>query len=262
VGGAGREHGHRPQGRVGRRLADTLLHLFQGECLLREVLFHQGVIGLGGGLDQGDSRLLDFIGHVGRDVAGLRAGPEASLFRQDVDHPLEGMLLADRQGDRHELIAWECLAQGLKGAGEAGVLPIHLVDNSDQRQFELLGKGPGQLRAHFHTGHRIDHDRHRVRHADGILDFALKVGVAGRIKNVDFVAIVLAGHQRRADGHAALALVFLVVRNGVLLFNPTQTCCRPGVEEQRLHERCLTGVLVPDKGNITQLISGVNLHRA
>ena len=129
----------------------TIEQLFLRQAALIEEALHQRVVALGDLLDEllapvvglgfqlrGDVDRLVLARAVGRVLPGLH--------RHEVDDAGEVFLLADRQLDGDDVLA-ELLLQRVERARERGALAVHLVDDDEPRQLELLGELPDASRS-------------------------------------------------------------------------------------------------------------------
>ena len=89
---------------------------------------------------------------------------------------------------------------------DAGGGPVDLVD--DDHDLLVKGQGLAQHEARLWHGplDGVDEQEHAVAHVEHALDLAAKVGVAGRVNDVDLRLSVAHRGVLREDGDAALAL--------------------------------------------------------
>jgi len=107
--------------------------------------------------------------------------------------PLKSPSLADRAagsaagwrraGPSSSRTAWKKSAAGA----------IHLVDVGEARHGVLVGLAPDGLRLRLDAGDRVEDGDGAVQHAQAALDLDREVDVAGRVDDVDPVALPLAG---------------------------------------------------------------------
>ena len=120
---------------------------------------------------------------------------------------------------------------------------------------------PHQLCAHFHAGDRVNHHNGRICHLQRRFDLADKIGETGSIQQINLVLFVLAGHQRGADGHFAVALFVLKVGHGGAILHPPQARGGAAGVQHCLHQRGLPRPAVPDKDNIADAIGRMFFHQ-
>ena len=90
---------------------------------------------------------------------------------------------------------------------EVGARAVHLVHEADPRDLVAVGLAPDGLGLRLDAGDGVEHRDRAVEHAQRTLDLDGEVDVAGRVDDVDPVALPLAGGGRRGDRDAALALL-------------------------------------------------------
>ena len=115
----------------------------------------------------------------------------------------------------------------LDGPVEVGVLAVHLVDDEDPGQAELLEHLPDLFRSDLDAGHAVDEDGRRVHGPQAGLGVPEEIAVPGRIDDVDLVVFPFDEAHRRADRDLALDLLGLEVRHGVALVHLGQAAGRP-----------------------------------
>jgi hypothetical protein len=125
-----------------------------------------------------------------------------------------------------------------------GVGAVDLIDDDNRRQagIEGFGEHVAGLRERAFAGVHQQHDA--VDELQGALDLAAEVGVAGRVDDVDFHAVIVDAGGFGKDGDAALALELARVHDafGDLLIGPEDAAlAKHGVDEG--------GFAVVDVGN-------------
>src|SRR5205823_5740895 len=86
------------------------------------------------------------------------------------------------------------------------VFSIDLIDDNDRLEFVLQRLAQNKARLRLRPIVRIDHEQHAVHHLHDPLDFASKIGVTGRIDDVDSIAVPLKGRVLRANRNSFLTL--------------------------------------------------------
>jgi hypothetical protein len=206
------------------------------ESSLLEELLHQRVIALGHLLDQLLAPRLGIALEVRRDVDDVELSGAVGvvlvrLHGDEIDHAAEVLLFADRQLDRHDVLA-ELLLQGLQRARERRAVAIHLVHDDEARQRVLLRELPHLLRRHFHAGHAADQHRRRIGDAQSRLRFHHEDAEAGRVEKVDLRVLPLHVGHGAGDGVLALDLIRIEVRRGRPVLHPPHARDRADVEQQ------------------------------
>ena len=200
-------------------------------------------------------------GELGRDL-GLfpgvadRVGVADRLALDEIDDPLERVLGADRQLDRHGARA-EAIDDRLHRGGEVGADAVHLVDEDEARHLVLVGLAPDGLRLRLHAGDGVEQRDRAVEHAQGALDLDRKVNVAGSVDDVDAMVTPERGRRGGRDRDAALLLLGHPVHRGRALVDLTDLVGLAGEEQDALGRRRLAGVDVghdPDVPDQAELI--------
>jgi len=155
---------------------------------------------------------------------------DPALEARAVEHGEVELLVGRSQLD-------EQVEGGVEGARRVGVGAVGLVDDDD-------GPQPQAQRPHEHVtrlGHGtfvgVDQQEHRVDHAEHALDLAAEVGVAGRVDDVDQIALPLDGAVLAADRDAALALEVVAVHDALgdfLVFSEGSSLAQELVHQGRL----------------------------
>ena len=201
-----------------------------GELFAFEVFRKQIVVCLGNGLDELLACGRDGARHVRRYVAGRALVADVGFLLDEVDDARKGVLGADRQRQRCDLLAVTRLELRQRLV-VVRVLAVHTVDEDDARQPGAVGVRPRHLGADLHTGDGIDNDDADVGGADAALHFADEIGVAGRVDDVDFVVSPLAWDEREAEADFAFDFVGLEVGGGGAIVDSAQARAAAGGEE-------------------------------
>ncbi len=181
----------------------------------------------------GDLDLVDFLAHL--------VLVDDRLHRDEVDDAEEVALGADRQLDRHRVRA-EAVDHRLHALVEVGADAVHLVDVGDPRHVVLVGLAPDGLRLRLDAGDGVEQRDRAVEHAQRALDLDREVDVAGRVDDVDAVVLPLRGRRGGGDRDAALLLLLHPVHHRRALVHLADLVGAPGVVEDALGRRRLTGV--------------------
>ena len=130
---------------------------------------------------------------------------------------------------------------------------VDLVDDEDDRElaFERLAEHEASLRQRPLA--RIDEQQGPVRHGQAALDLAAKVGVAGRVDDVDLHVAHAHGGVLREDRDALLALELARVHDAVGRVGAQAELAR--LLEEGVDERRLAVVDVGDDGHVTDVVA-------
>jgi len=153
-----------------------------------------GIVGGGGEVAQ---HRLEQRSEVFR--AGLAVAPSAPFARDGVDDGEVQLGVAGTELD-HQV---EGEVDDLVGPGVRAVDLVHDDDRPEAQRQRLLQHEAGLRHRSFG---RVDEQQHAVDHLQGALDLATEVGVAGRVHDVDLVAVPCHGGVLGQDGDASLAL--------------------------------------------------------
>ena len=242
-----------------RRLADRLLEALGRDLLLLEDHLDELVVVVGDLLEQVLARGRGLVGQLRGNVDDVLLLAELvlvddRLHLDQVDDPAEVGLGADRQLDRHRVGA-EAVDHRLHAAVEVGADPVHLVDVGDPRDAVLVGLAPHGLGLRLDAGDRVEQRDRAVEHAQRALHLDGEVDVAGRVDDVDPVALPLGRGRRGGDRDPALLLLRHPVHDGRALVNLPHLVGPACVIQDALSRRRLTGVDVshdPDVANLVQ----------
>ena len=255
-GGAEQDGRERARERAGAERAAN--HLGRDGVLVLEVALHQLVVELRDRIDQGVMMLLCQLEQLGRDLADREVLAEVvvvgdRVHLDEIDDAAVVLLLADRDlhADRGRA---EAVAHRLHGGEEVGAGAVHLVDERDARHAVAVGLAPHGLGLRLHACHRVEDGNGAVEHAQGALDLDREVHVPGRIDNVDPMVAPLGRRRRRRDRDAALLLLRHPVHRRGALVHLAQLVGAPGVIEDALRRRRLTGVDVRHDPDIADAV--------
>ena len=149
----------------------------------------------------------------------------------------------------------EAVDHRLHALVEVGADAVHLVDVGDPRHVVLVGLAPDGLRLRLDAGDRVEQRDRAVEHAQRALDLDREVDVPGRVDDVDAMVLPLRGGGGGGDRDAALLLLLHPVHHGRALVDLADLVGAPGVVEDALGRRRLTGVDVrhdPDVAGVLE----------
>jgi len=109
----------------------------------------------------------------------------------------------------------------------------------------------------LHAGHGVERDHAAVEHAQAALDLGGEVDVAGRVDQVDLVALPRVGGRRRGDGDALLAFLRLRVHRSRAVVHLARLVDDAGVEQDALGHGRLAGVDVGDDADVAQAVKSL-----
>ncbi len=218
-------------------MRDFALHafdqLFLRQPALLEEALHQRVVAFGNLLDELLAPIIGVALEVRRDVGELVLAGVAlvdpGLHRNEIDHAAEVFLFADRELDRHDVLA-ELLLQRFERARERCAVAVHLVDHDHPRHREFLGEFPDLLGRHFDTGHAADDDDRGVGDAHRALRFHDEDSEAGRIEEIELRVLPLGDSDGRGDRVLPVDLIGVEIRGGRSVFDTPHACRGAGVE--------------------------------
>ncbi len=126
--------------------------------------------------------------------------------------------------------------------------PVNLVDHENRLQVSLerLAEHVTSLRQRPFAG--VDEQHDAVHHLEGALDFAAKIGVSGRVHDIDFYALVKYGRVLGEDGDTALA--FQIVRVHDALGNRLVVAESAALPEHGVNQRGLAVIHVGNNGDV------------
>ena len=229
------------------------------DLLALEVLLHHRVVDVGQRLDQLLAPLGRGVGQVGRDLLdrvvvallGLPA-PGERAHADQVDDADVVALEPDRDL-QHQRGGVEPVDHHLHAAEEVRAGAVELVDEAHPRDVVLVGLPPDVLGLRLHAGDTVvDRDR-TVQHPQRPLDLDREVDVAGRVDDLDRVALPLALGGGGGDRDAALLLLLHPVHDGSALVDLTDLVRDAGVEQDPLGRRGLTGIDVRHDADVAYL---------
>src|SRR6266571_247079 len=231
-----------------RGAADAGLDVLGRELLALEVALHDGVIDVRERLDELLAVLGGLLGEVGRDLLdriilaflGL-AAPGQRAHPDQVDDADEVVLVADRQLE-YQRRGVEPVDHHLDAAEKVGAGAVQLVDEAHPRDVVLVGLPPDVLGLRLHAGHAVVDRDGTVQYPQRPLDLDGEVDVAGRVDDLDRVALPLALGRGGGDGDAPLLLLLHPVHDGSALVDLTDLVRDAGVEQDPLGRGRLTSV--------------------
>jgi len=228
--------------------AEGVAQFLLGGFLGVEIFLHQVVICFGDFFDEIVPPFFVSLFFLGRN--GLFEDALAAILvvadgviqgdpPDQVDHPLEGVALADGNLHGHGRCA-QALADGVEAEIEVRADLVHLVDEADARNVVLGGLPPDGFGLGFDPFLAVEHGDRAVEHAQGSLDLGGKIDVTGRVDQVDGIALAVAvpraGGGGGIDGDAAFLLFLVEVHDGGSLVDLAHLVDFAGVVEDALRD--------------------------
>lgn len=133
--------------------------------------------------------------------------------------------------------------------------PVDLVDHHDGRELAREGLSGHEAGLGHGPIYRIHQQKHAINHGQHALHFAAKVGVPGRIHNIDANALPIEGRVLGEDGNAPFLFQVLIIHDPLRL--PWRN--RPRKLKQSIHKGRFAVVNVRNNGNVTDGLRGTGL---
>ena len=249
---------------LGHAFGEGVLELLGLDLLALEISLHQRVVGDDDALDQVVVHLVFEVGHVVGDLAlgGLAAAAfvEEGGVAEQIGDAMEGRLLADGQLERRHADA-EFLAQLVERALERRPLAVELVEVDHAGHAELGRYPPRRLGLHLDALHGADDEHRQVGDAQGGVEVADEVGVAGNVEHVDLVTLVLEGRQSERQRDPPLDLLGIEVSGGRAVLDAAMPVDGARAEQHRFGEAGLACSSVPDECDVADLGRRETLHK-
>ena len=121
----------------------------------------------------------------------------------------------------------EALCNHVDRAPEVGAGTVHLVDEADAGHAVAVRLAPDSLRLGLDAGNGVEDDNTAIEDTQAALNLDREVNVAGRVDDVDPVALPLGGGRGSGDRDAALALLGHPVHDGRAVVDLADLVGRP-----------------------------------
>ena len=167
--------------------------------------------------------------------------------------PLKFDLGADRQlhADR---AAADAGLDFLDAAVEVGADLVHFVDEDDARHIVFVGLTPDGLGLRLDALIAVENAYGAVEHAQAALDFDGEVDVAGRVDDVEALAVPERRRRGGRDGDAALLLLLHPVHRRGAFMHLADFMALAGVIEDALRRRRLARIDVGHDAEVTVVL--------
>ncbi len=233
-----------------------------------EIGRHGVVVEFDGRLDHGEPVLQGAIHKVGRDLFVVVVGaerlvlPNDSLHANEVDDALEIGFGADRQLNA-DGTATDAGLDVVDAFVEVGADLIHLVDEDDAGHVVLVGLAPDRLGLRLDALVAVEHADGAVEHAERTLHLDGEIHVAGRVDDVQTLAVPRGRGGGRRDRDAPLLLLLHPVHGRGAVVDFADLMGLAGIVEDTLGRRRLPGIDVRHDAEIAIIFDRVTTgHRS
>ena len=175
----------------------------------------------------------------------------AHMWRRSTT-PVSSCSAADRKLDRDAAVG-QLLPRRPEHAEKVGALAVEHVDEENARELLLLGALPHARGVDLDSHHAAEHDDDALDDAQRRERVGLEARVARRVDQVDLPVFPLEVAERAREGHRALLLVLVPVRDRRPLLDATEPVDLLGLVEQRLDERRLPDAAVAGDCDVANL---------
>ena len=170
--------------------------------------------------------------------------------------PLKLTLRADRKLHRHRLGA-EAIDDVFQALKEVSADLVHLVAEHDARHVVTVALTPNRFGLRFDALVGVEHAYRAVEHAQRTLDLDGEIDVAGRVDDVQPLAVPQRSGRGRRNGDAALLLLLHPVHGRGAVMDFADLMALAGVVEDALGRRRLAGIDVRHDAEVAIVLDGV-----
>ncbi len=142
----------------------------------------------------------------------------------------------------------------LNRAPVIGAGAVHLIDETDARHVVLVGLPPNRFRLRLDACYGVEHDDTAVEHSQRTLNLGREIDVTGRVDDVDPMVLPETGRRSGGDSNATLAFLGHPVHRRRALVYLTGAMNAPGVVEDALRRRRLTGIDMGNDADVPRLL--------
>ena len=210
---------------------ETRHEILGAEFAALEVSVHQLIVGLGDIFDQDVTVSLGIFGHVGGNIDRfcrfLVAVKMEGLHGNQIHDPGKSAFGADGKGEDRDLLP-QAGADAFHRFGEVGALPIHPADEEEAGKLEFVGILPDLFRLKFDAPDGVDEDHGPVHDPEAAFRVKSKIGITGRVDDVDPVFFPFDVVCGGADRDMSLLFLRFIVHGGGSFINPAGPVCFTG----------------------------------
>ena len=212
-----------------------------------EIGRQRDIIELNRRLDHQAAIFLGLFQHVGWNLLVMEIGAQRLVFPDDGLHPhqvddaLESRFRSDRQLDADRL-ASDADADVFDAHEEIGADFVHLVDEDNARHVIFVGLAPDCLGLRFHALIAVEHADRAIEHAQRAFDLNGEIDMAGRVDNIQALAVPERRRGGRRDRDAALLLLLHEIHGGGTVMHFANFVRLAGIIQDALGGRGLAGV--------------------
>ncbi len=143
---------------------------------------------------------------------------------------------------------------------EIGALAVDVVDEDAARKTHVLGFPPELRRHDLRAFHGVDDEHRHFGRLHGGQRIADKVGVAGRVKQVDLVIVIRDGRDGGAHGEAPPDFLFVVIEVGLAVVRRAHARGSARNVKHRLGERRFARAILADEHDIANMFCCRSCH--
>ena len=234
---------------------------FGGEVTVFEVFFHEFVVGSSGFFDESHAHFFSFVGEFGGDVGlGVFAVGEGVHFvGNDVNYLVESQTGVGGELEDGALGAEEVF-ELVDAVVEIGFFGVEVVDDEEHGGVEFCGVAVGDFGADFDTALGVDHDNGSFDYVESGVEFALVVGEAGDIEDVDFLATEFGVHEGGFDAVFAVEFDVAIVADGVFVVYTATTVDEAAAEGHGFGHGGFARFGTADEGDVADVGCLVYFH--
>ncbi len=193
----------------------------------------------------------ELVGHL--DRLGVAGVVHERVVCQQVGDAVEARLRADWQLGRIG-VRTEHLADLGERPVERRPLAVEFVDEHQARDAEFGCAAPQHDVLRLHAGHSVDHEHGQIGDAEAEDRLAAEVRVAGRVDQVDAMAVPIERGDRQRDRLLPRPFLGIVIHHGRSSLDRARPGDHPCPEEQRLGKGRLATPVVPDEHDVSDLV--------
>ncbi len=250
------------------RLADEALQRRFVGLRPVEIGRHGVVVELDRRLDHGEPVFQRALHMVGRDLFVVVVGaerlvlPDDGLHADEIDDALEVGFGADRQLNADGPAA-DARLDVVDAFEEVGADLVHLVDEDDAGHVVLVGLAPDRLGLRLDALVAVEHANRTVEHAKRALHLDREIDVAGRVDDVQALAVPRGRGRGGRDRDAPLLLLLHPVHGGGAVVDFADLMGLAGIVEDTFGRRRLPGIDVRHDAEIAIVFDRVTTgHRS